>query len=104
MSGNFFRRIPQNFLKFREIFSTFSKSKKTIDFVTKLIQNYYIDQNLAEFSHKTPKNGNFFLKALNFSKFSASSAPKIRSFMSQKTDFLELGSPPPLGQGPPNYL
>ena len=45
MYGHFFRKIPQNFQKFPEIFSTFSKLKKTIVFVTKLVQNDYIDQN-----------------------------------------------------------
>ena len=87
MSGNFFEKFPKISKKFPEIFSTFSKPKKTIIFVTKLVQNDYIDQNLVKFSHKTPKNDHFSLKTLNFSKFSAHSAPKIRSFMSQKSRF-----------------
>ena len=94
----FFRKIPQNFQKFPEIFSTFSKSKKTIVLVTKLVQNGYIDQHSVKFSHKTPKNVQFLLKTLNFSKFSAPSAPKIWSFMSQKSRFFGVRVPS-LGQG-----
>ena len=96
----FFEKFPKISKKFPEIFSTFSKSKKTIIFVTKLVQNDYIDQNLVKFSHKTPKNDHFSLKTLNFSKFSAPSAPKIWSFMSQKSRFF-WSQGPPLGQGPP---
>ena len=47
MSGNFFRKISQNCQKFPDIFSTFLKEKRTIVFVIKLVQNDYIDQNLA---------------------------------------------------------
>ena len=90
----FFEKFPKISKKFPEIFSTFSKSKKTIIFVTKLVQNDYIDENLVKFSHKTPKNGQFFLKTPNFSKFSAPSAPKIWSFMSQKTRFFGVRVPP----------
>ena len=35
---------------------TFSKSKKTIVFVPKLVRNHYGDQNLVKFFHKTSKN------------------------------------------------
>ena len=42
MPLNFFRKISQ---KISEIFSTFSKSKQTVIFVPKLVQNHYIDQN-----------------------------------------------------------
>ena len=80
----FFEKFPKIFRKFPEIFSTFSKSKKTAIFTTKIVHNHYINQNLAKFSLKTPKNSQFFTKTLNFSKFSAPSAPKIWSFMSQK--------------------
>merc|ERR1711989_70498 len=74
----FFEKFPKISKNFPEIFSTFSKSKKkTIIYVTKLVQNDYIDQNSVKFSLKTPKNGQFFLKNLDFSKFSAPSAPKI---------------------------
>ena len=64
-----FLRISQ---KFSEKFSTFSKSKKTIVFVPKLVQNHYIDQNLAKFALKPPKktiftwNPPFFLKFRRF--------------------------------------
>ena len=77
-----FLRISQ---KFSEKFSTFSKSKKTIVVVPKLAQNHYIDQSLAKFFLKTPKNNQFFPKNLNFSKLSAPSPSKIWSFMSQKS-------------------
>ena len=50
--------------KHPEIFSTFSKLKETIVFVTKLVQNDCINQNLVKFSHKTPKNVQFLLKTL----------------------------------------
>ena len=91
----FFEKISKISEKFPEILSTFSKSIKTYIFVQKLVQNHYIDQNLAKFSHKTPKNGQFFLKIPYFSKFSAPSAPKIWSFIPPKIPiFLELGSPP----------
>ena len=47
-------------------------------FVPKLVQNYYIDQNLAKFFHKTPKNSVFFLKNLYFLKiFGAFSADNL---------------------------
>ena len=96
----FFEKFPKISQKFSEIFSTFSKSKKTIIFASKIVQNHYINQNLAKFSLKTPKNSRFSLKILDFSKFSAPSAPKIWSFMSQKSRFFwRRGTP--LGGGPP---
>ena len=101
-----FLRISQ---KFSEKFSTFSKSKKTILFVPKLVQNHYIDQNLAKFFLKIPKNNQFFPKNLNFSKFSAPSPSKIWSFMSQKSRiFWSWGHPwdgvlSPKKQYPDNY-
>ena len=73
-----FSEFLKNFLK---NFQLFQNRKKTIVFVTKLVQNDYIDQHSVKFSHKSPKNVQFLLKTLNFSKFSA---PKIWSFMSQK--------------------
>ena len=79
MSYNFFEKFPKNFLKF---FQLFQKSKKTIIFMPKIVQNHYINQNLGKNSLKTPKIAGFSLKTLNFSKFSALSAPKIWSFMS----------------------
>ena len=98
----FFEKISKISEKFPEILSTFSKSIKTFIFVPKLVQNHYIDQNLAKFSHKTPKNGQFFLKIPYFLKFSAPSAPKIWSFIPQKIpNFSEKGSPP-RARVPPN--
>ena len=98
----FFEKFPKISRKFPEIFSTFSKSKKTITFAPKIVQNHYINQNLAKFSLKTPKNGRFFLKTPKFFKiFGAFGAenvefyvPKMWSFMSQRV--------PPLSRGPPN--
>ena len=66
------------------------------NFVAKLVQYDYIDQNLAKFSHKSPKNVHFVLKTLNFSKFSAPSAPKTWSVISKKPIFFVS---PPLGPG-----
>ena len=40
------------------------------------------------------KNGQFFLKTLNCLEFSVPLAPKIWSFMSQKTDILGVRVPP----------
>ena len=86
MSGNFFREFPKNCQKIYRIFSTFSGSKKkTVNLVPKLVENHYIDQNLAKLFHKTPKNRKFFLENLNFLRFSAPSAPKIWSVMFQKS-------------------
>ena len=101
MSGNFFENFSRISEKISEIFSTFSKSKKTIIFVTKLVRNEYIDQNLVKFSHETPKNGQFSLKTLNFSQFSAPSAPKFGVLCPKKADFLELVPPSPLSEGHP---
>merc|ERR1711873_208957 len=73
-------------------------------FAPKIVQNPYINQNLAKISLKTPKNSRLSLKILNFSKFSAPSAPKIWSFMSQKFGVLcPKGSPPGRGVPPKKY-
>ena len=77
-------KFSKNFLKFFQLFQNW---KKTINFEHKLVQNHNIDQNLAIFSHKTPKNGQISRKSFYFSKFSAPLAPKIWSFMSQKSRF-----------------
>ena len=83
MSDNLFQKIPKNLSKiFKNLFNNI-KIEKTIILVPKLVWNHYINENLAKFTHKTPKNVQFSLKALNFSQFSAPSAPKIWSFMSQ---------------------
>ena len=46
----FYEKFPEISQKFPEIFSTFSKSKKTIIFAPKIVQYHYINQNLAKFS------------------------------------------------------
>ena len=43
----------------------------------KLVQNHYIDQNLAKCSPETTKNCQFFLKTAIFSKFAAPLAPEF---------------------------
>ena len=86
MSGNFFEKFSKICKNFPVILSTFLKSKKAIIFVTKVVQNDYIDQTLVKFSRKTPKNGQFFFNTLYLSKFLAPSAPKIWSFISRKVD------------------
>ena len=100
----FFEKFPKISQKFPEIFSTFSKSKKTVIVTPKIVHNHYINQNLAKFSLKTPKNGQFFLKNPKFFKiFGAFGAenvefyvPKMWSFMSQRV--------PPWSRGPPPKL
>ena len=98
MFSTFFEKFPKVSRNFPKIFPT----SKKLFFVPKIVQNHYINQNLAKFSLKTPKNSRFSLKILDFSKFSAPSAPKIWSFIPPKIpNFLEKGSP--LGPGsPPN--
>ena len=81
---NHFARITQNF---SENFPTFSKSSKTIFFVSKLVQNHYIDQNLHKCSLQQqsifPYRHQFFKI---FSAFGAENlefyVPKSRSFLS----------------------
>merc|ERR1712163_8891 len=76
----FFEKFPKISRKFPEIFSTFSKSKKTITFAPKIVQNHYINQNLAKFPRKTPKIADFSLKTLNFEFH----VPRIWCFMSKR--------------------
>ena len=65
MSGNFFRKILNNFPKNLIFFNVFKIGKtiifvlKTIIFVLKVIQNHYNDKNLTKLSLKTPKTANF---------------------------------------------
>ena len=77
----FFEKFPKISRKFLDFFSTFSKSTKATIFVPKVVQNHYINQNLAKFFLETPKIANFSLKIIDFSKFSVPSAPKIRNFL-----------------------
>ena len=58
-------KLPWNLRKFSQLF----QNRKTVIFLTKLVQNYYIDQNLAKFSHKTPKTSFFSLKPSVFQNF-----------------------------------
>ena len=57
----FFEKFPKISNISWNIFN-FSKIEKTISFVPKLVQNHYIDQNLAKFSDKTPKTADFSLR------------------------------------------
>ena len=98
MSGHVFRKIPQNSKKFPEICSAFSKSKKTIIFVTKLIQNDYIDQNLVKFSHKLQIMANFPLKSSIFQNFRRLRRRKF-GVLCPKEAYV-FGVRAPLGQGP----
>ena len=96
----FFEKISKISEKFPEILSTFSKSIKTFIFVPKLVQNHYIDQNLAKFSHKTPKTANFSLKSLIFQNFRRLRRRKFGVLSPQKSRiFWRRG--PPLGPGSP---
>ena len=55
----FFEKFPKISRKFPEIFSTFSKSKKTAIFTPKIVHNHCMNQNFAKFSLKTQKIANF---------------------------------------------
>ena len=69
-------------------------------FVPKLVQNHYIDQNLARFFLKTTKNCRFFLKNLHFFKnFAAFSGEICASFMVFRARFCAWGLPS-FGRGP----
>ena len=87
----FSRKITQSFHKFFEFFLIFSKSKKKLLFFTRTIPNFYIGQNLAKFSRMTSKLT--ILCNLLFSKFSATSVPKIWSFMSLQIRIFGVGKP-----------
>ena len=90
----FLRNHPQRFQKILKIFHFFSKSKNIIVFEPKLVQNHYIDQNLAIFPPKTTKMANFPLKTSILSKFLACSAPKMCIFDTQNPDFFVVRVPP----------
>ena len=103
----FFEKFPKISRKFPEIFSTFSKSKKTAIFTPKIVHNHYINQNFAKFSLKTPKNSRFFPKNPKFFKiFGAFGAENLEFYVPKILNFLEKGSPPWAGGPPPkkNYL
>ena len=89
--------------KYHEIFKTFSKSKKITIFVPKSVQNHYIDENLAKFSHKTPKNSQIFLKNLIFPNFRRLGAPKIW-ILCPENPFFGIKPPPPWARVPLIYL
>ena len=91
----FFQKIFQNFSKISWNFLNFFKiEKNTIIFAPKIVQNHYINENLTKFSLKISKNSRFSLKILNFSQFSAPSAPKIWSLMSKNLEFMSQRVPP----------
>ena len=92
----FFEKFPRRFVKF------FKNRKITIIFEPKLVQNRYIDQNLAKFSLKLQKNFKFFLKNFYFLKNFPPSAPKICSFGTQKTQFFVVRAS--WGQPPPQFI
>ena len=87
MSGNFLRKIPQNFQKIPQIFSSFSKLKNSIVFVANLVKKDYIDQNLVKVYYKTPKNVQFLLKTLNFSIFFGDFGDENLKFYVPKTRY-----------------
>ena len=93
MPLNFFRKNSQ---KISEIFSTFRKSKKkTIVFAPKLVQNHYIDQNLAKFSLKTKKRPIFHSKPQLFKIFGAFSpqSENLEFYATKNPDFSGVGAP-----------
>ena len=95
MSGNFFPKIFQNFPKFSQFFQN---RKKNNYFCTQNTPKSVYQSKFGQIYPKTPKLADFSLKTLNFFKFSAPSAGKIWSFMSQKFGVLcSKGSP--LGPG-----
>ena len=96
----FFEKFPKISKRFPEIFSTFSKSKKTIIIVTKLVQNDYVDQNLAKFSNKTKKRP-FFPKNYQFFKTFVAFDAENLEYDVPKTRFFRVRVSP-LGLGPPN--
>ena len=82
-----FEKISQISKKIMKIFQLFRNRKNNIIFELKLVQNHYIDQNLVKFLPKVQITAIFSLKTAIFSKFSATSAPKICTFDTQKTRF-----------------
>ena len=93
-----FLRISQ---KFSEKFSTFSKSNKTIVFVPKLVQNHYIDQNLAKFFLKTPKNNQFSPKTSIFQNFRRLRRQKFGVLCPKNPEFFGVGVTPGAEFSPP---
>ena len=66
----FFSKISQNFKQSFWNFSNFFKIDKKFTFEPKVVQNHYVDQNLAKFSRKL-KKCRFSPNTLHFLKFSA---------------------------------
>ena len=83
----FFGKFPKFSKKFPDISQLFQNRKKTIIFVTKLVQNDYIDQNLVKFSHNIPKTANFSLKPSIFKIFGAEN---LEFYVPKKPIFLKL--------------
>ena len=88
----FFEKISKISEKFPEILSTFSKWIKTFIFVPKLVQNHYIDQNLAKSSLKTPKTVYFFSETTIFHNFLCFWCRKFRVYVPKIPDLLQLFS------------
>lgn len=53
MPGNFLQKFPKFPKTFLIIFKVFILGNFYLIFAIKLVQNHYMDQNLAIFSHKT---------------------------------------------------
>ena len=68
-------------------FSNFFKSKKKLSFEPTLVQNQYINQNLANFSPKSTKKLPIFLNSYFFFKILGASGAKLCSFDTKKTRF-----------------
>ena len=88
--GQFFsRKVSPNFQKNVRFLQLFQNRKKF--FVPKLVQNHYIDQSLAKFTHKTTKTAIFTLKMLCFRSFRLG-AENLK-FDTLKPDFFVLRIP-----------
>ena len=94
MSGNLFEKFPKFSNKIFEILPTFSKLMKIDIFVPKLVQNHYVDQNLAILSHRTPKNCRFSLKTFMFYNFRRLWRRKSGVLCPKNTNFFGLRVPP----------
>ena len=94
LSGNSFPNdypnFPKHLLKFCKLYQNL---KKTIIFVTKLVQNYYTDQNSANFSLKTLKLP-FSLKSFIFQNFRRLRPRKFGVLYPKITDFIGVGVAP----------
>ena len=95
----FFEKLPKISKKILKFYQLFQNRKKTVIFVSNLVQNQYFDQNLAKFSNKTQKNSQIFFEKLFFQIFGAFGAENLKLYAPKIPNFLELA--PPLGPGSP---